>query len=143
MRVLLDSGAQSNFISAAAVRRAGLSRRQLRTPLYVRHSDGVEMAVTTEAPNVELVFQQCVSRVSCIEVPSLNYDVILGQPWHRQTNPQIDWTSQQVCINGVLLESSLDCQQLQHKSVVAVQQSASVVCSNMECSCAPFLTELT
>ena len=57
MRVLLDSGAQSNFISATAVKRAGLCVRLLWTPLYVRHFDGVEMAVTIEAPNVEFVFQ--------------------------------------------------------------------------------------
>ena len=109
MRVLLDSGAQSNFISATAVKRAGLCVRPLRTPLYVRHSNGVEMTVTTEAPNVELVFQQCSTGVSCIEVPSLNYDVILGQPWHRQTNPQINWTTQQVFVNRVSLESKLVC----------------------------------
>ena len=78
MRVLLDSGAQSNFISATAVRRACLPTQRLRTPLYVRHSDGVELAVVAEAPSVELVFQQCSTQVSCIEVPNLNYDVILG-----------------------------------------------------------------
>ena len=58
MRVLLDSGAQSNFISAAAARKASLHMRRPETPLYVRHSNGVEMEVTAEVQDIELVFQQ-------------------------------------------------------------------------------------
>ena len=79
LRVLLDSGAQANFISATAVQKASLQKRCLATPMYVRHSNGVEIQVTTEVPGVELVFQRNALCVNCIEIPNLNYDGILGQ----------------------------------------------------------------
>ena len=94
VRVLLDSGAQSNFISAAAAETASLGKRQLTRPFYVRHSNGSVLEVNTEVPDVELTFQHSSLCVSCIEVPRLNYDIILGQPWHRDADPQINWTTQ-------------------------------------------------
>ena len=50
---------------------------------------------------------------------------------------------QQVFVNGVSLESKLNCPQPLRETVSTVQRSTSVACSNMECNCAPYLRELT
>ena len=135
MRVLLDSGAQSNFISAAAAQRASLQERRLQTPLHVRHSNGLEMEVTMEVPNVELVFRQSSMCVNAIKVAHLNYDIILGQPWHQQTNPEINWIKQQVWIRGTELLSQDGMQG-------SVPKQTGVAYNNVECKCAPYLEEL-
>lgn len=56
VRVLLDSSAQSKFISAAAVKRTCLTKRALARPFYVRHSNGTVLEVNTEVPDIELTF---------------------------------------------------------------------------------------
>ena len=110
--------------------------------MYVRHSNGVEIQVTTEVPEVELVFQHNSLYASCIEIPDLNYDVILGQPWHQRANPQINWAKQQVMVRGVVLKS-VDIQ----KGSESSKQRAELVetklaCNKVECNCVPYLAEL-
>ena len=142
LRVLLDSGAQSNFISAAIVKKASLSRRRLMTPMYIRHSNGVESEVAAEVPSIKLVFRESSFCVSGIEVPDLNYDIILGQPWHQQVNPQIDWRTQQVVVNGVTLESLPTTTSPGCQTKPRPVQKSETICANVDCNCAPHLKEL-
>ena len=76
--VLLNSGAQSNFISSQAVQRLQLPRQHLIESTAVRHSNQCSATVESFVSNIQLVFQDNNIIVCCIEVPNLNYDIILG-----------------------------------------------------------------
>ena len=105
LQVLLDSGAQGNFINACTVQKLGLPRQRLPKAVWIRHSNQAGAEAEFFVANVQLQFQNNVVSVCCIEVPNLNYDVLLGQLWHKDTNPQIDWKNHTVRVDEEVLVS--------------------------------------
>lgn len=93
VKVLVDSGASRDFISAAAVKRLGLAMSPLDVHLKVRLADG---SLSTSAMQVtfplELPPALCETR--SFVVTSLDaYDIILGKTWLTDHNPVIDWVT--------------------------------------------------
>ena len=121
--VLLDSGAQSNFISSEAVQRLQLPRQRLMESTAVRHSNQCSATVESFVSNIQLVFQDNDITVCCIEVPNLNYDIILGQAWHQATNPQINWKQHTIYIDGKQMLSKSTSTPVKH---VAIKKSRPV-----------------
>ena len=103
--VLLDGGAQGNFIDAKIVQKLGLRRQRLPRAVSVRHSNRTAIDIQYCVPEVQLYFQNNVVTACCIEVPELNYDVLLGQAWHKAANPKIDWAAHTVYVQNKMLES--------------------------------------
>ena len=89
--VLLDSGANANFVSQGWARERSLPEQPLRKAAHVTTATGSTQATPTQvdAVDVDVVGTQC--RVPLIVAPLGTYDVILGTPWFEQTLPLFDW----------------------------------------------------
>ena len=94
MRALLDSGSISNFISGEAVLRAGLRPLLKKEPYPIRVANGTLMPgepVITHEVTTLLYIQNQPMRVHLDVLGLAAKDIILGLPWLREFNPQIDW----------------------------------------------------
>ena len=90
--VLLDLGANANFVSQAWARRHGLSERPMKTATEVTTATGRTHAATTQVDGADVHVVGKRHRTPLIVVPLGTYDVILGTPWFKATHPQFDWT---------------------------------------------------
>lgn len=95
-RALLDSGSSQNFISATAVRQAGLSTRKLRDSYGIRVITGKRLAEGTRVDTqTNPTFMEICGHQENIVLDVLRtaaHDVILGLPWLRKHNPIMDWS---------------------------------------------------
>ena len=92
-RALVDSGATGSFIDQGYVRRNGITTRRLARPVAVYNIDGSpnEAGFITEVVDLILRFRRHAER-HLFAVTSLGQrSVILGYPWLRKHNPDIDW----------------------------------------------------
>ncbi len=89
--VLLDLGANANFVSQTWARRHGLKERQMKTATEVTTATGRTHAATTQVDGADVRVVGSQHRSSLIVVPLGTYDVILGTPWFEATRPQFDW----------------------------------------------------
>jgi transposase InsO family protein len=102
---LLDSGANSNFISRSVIREIGLQIEYLVTPVSVRLADGSEYLIKTKVKEPVILKTNAGNKewyqfsTSLLIVPNLSYPVILGIPWFKNVNPQINWNDGSVKIN--------------------------------------------
>ena len=92
---LIDSGANSNFISQDFVNSNSLPVIKLPESIAVRMADGRVSSITHYLPLVNL---KAVARhrnhssvVDLLVVRDLKYPCILGIPWLSKANPIIDW----------------------------------------------------
>jgi RNase H-like domain found in reverse transcriptase/Reverse transcriptase (RNA-dependent DNA polymerase)/Integrase zinc binding domain/Aspartyl protease/Chromo (CHRromatin Organisation MOdifier) domain len=93
---MIDSGATGNFISAEWVRQNQVHLQRKRKPYYLTVADGSEMPtndgrVALETEPLRVVSQQHHMTIAFDVVRLANHDIILGMPWLRQQNPQINW----------------------------------------------------
>ena len=97
MQALVDSGSQSNYISARAVFLAGLRplRKQDSYPLHVANGQPMpgEAKITHEVTRVTLSIQNHQEEIDLDVFGLATHDIILGLPWLREHNPRIDWKS--------------------------------------------------
>jgi len=77
-RLLVDCGANSNFISERVVGRYGLSTSAIQPVLDVRFADGRLTTCTREVVDVTLSVPGLSGGASMVVLPGLSYDVILG-----------------------------------------------------------------
>jgi hypothetical protein len=89
--VLLDLGANANFVSDRWARSRGLRERPMTTATEVTTATGKTHAATTQLDSTEVRVVGSIHRSSLIVVPLSTYDVILGTPWFKATRPQFDW----------------------------------------------------
>jgi hypothetical protein len=89
--VLLDTGANANFVSQGWARRYGLVERPMKAATEVTTATGRTHAATTQVEAAEVSVVGKLHRSSLIVVPLNTYDVILGTPWFKATQPQFDW----------------------------------------------------
>jgi hypothetical protein len=89
--ILLDLGANANFVSKEWALSKSLAQRQLSTPMEVTTATGRTYSATSQvmAAPVRVVGTQI--RTSLVVVSLGTYDVILGTPWFAATKPQFDW----------------------------------------------------
>jgi gag-polyprotein putative aspartyl protease len=92
-KVLLDSGATSNFIDHRIIKRLKLPLCPLPTPIVVRNIDGTKNKAGRITHYVNLVIRQGQKEKAMkFHVTHLGDDsLILGYPWFETFNPTINW----------------------------------------------------
>ena len=89
VRVLLDTGASSNYISSNVVS-SDMTRIPLKLSHQVETANG-HLSVISEKVEFELVVGDITQRVQAY-VFDTKFDLILGQQWFKQYKPIPDWT---------------------------------------------------
>eukprot|EP00798_Chlamydomonas_sp_ICE-L_P002503 gene2503-biopygen3517 len=92
IRILLDSGAQRDFVSRRLVEACQL-RTVKRDTLRIRLANGMLQATATELSKVALCMGPHTSTRSFVCTDIQEYDIILGMPWLTEINPNIDFPS--------------------------------------------------
>ena len=95
---LLDSGATGLVMSEEFARKHKFRRTKLERPIYMRNVDGTlnyaELIVNTV--EVEIFFKGHKEWTSIDVIGGQKWSVILGMPWLRCHNPEIDWKTGEV-----------------------------------------------
>jgi RNase H-like domain found in reverse transcriptase/Reverse transcriptase (RNA-dependent DNA polymerase)/Integrase zinc binding domain/Retroviral aspartyl protease len=89
--ILLDSGANSNFVSKAWAESKGISSRPLGQSTEVTTATGGTYTATTQLMSTDVRVVGKDVKANLVILPLVTYDVILGVPWFRQTRPVFDW----------------------------------------------------
>jgi transposase InsO family protein len=99
-RILLDSGADRQYVSAEFVRKAGLEVDTSRNhPKLVKVANGAYEQVPGEA-SFTLVMSGYNSRIHARVLNLPDFDIILGFDWLRTVNPIIDWRTLRIQVSG-------------------------------------------
>ena len=95
---LLDSGAMGLVISEEFARRHKFKRTKLERPVYVRNMDGTLNYVgpIVDTVEMEIFFKGHKEKTSIDVMGEQKWSVILGMPWLRCHNPEIDWKTGEV-----------------------------------------------
>jgi hypothetical protein len=95
MKALLDLGAQLNYLSTSAMRRAGLTLQRCKQAYPLQVANGQLMPgedqITHEVTRVPLQIHQHHEEIDLDVFEMATHDIILGLPWLRKHNPWIDW----------------------------------------------------
>jgi hypothetical protein len=89
--VLLDLGANANFVSKEWAQRTGIAQRQLIKSTDVTTADGRTVTATSQLMSVDVRVVGKATKTSLVVVPLGTYDIILGTPWFAATKPLFDW----------------------------------------------------
>lgn len=100
--LLVDSGSSGNFISSAFVQQYKdcFPTKQIDHPHSVTLADGTQHISCKMVPGVTLNVAGYREQIDFIVLPLNHYDIILGMPWLRQTNPVIDWGKPSVTVRS-------------------------------------------
>jgi len=96
--VLLDSGATGLVMSEEFARKHKFRRTKLERPVYVRNVDGMlnYAGPIVDTVEVEIFFKGHKERALIDVIGGQKWSVILGMPWLRHHNPEIDWKTGEV-----------------------------------------------
>ena len=97
---LLDSGATGLVMSEEFARKHKFKKTKLERPIYVRNMDGMlnYAGPIMDTVEVEIFFKGHKERTSIDVIRGQKWSVILGMPWLRRHNPEIDWKTREVKI---------------------------------------------
>jgi len=105
---LLDSGATGLVMSEEFARRHKFRRTKLERPVYVRNVDGTLNYVgpIVDTVEVEIFFKGHKERtlIDIDVIRGQKWSMILGIPWLRRHNPEIDWKTGEVKMTRCLDE---------------------------------------
>lgn len=93
-QVLVDSGADDNFIDSELCTQANLSTEALPVPKKVFALNGQLLALVTHhtAPLTSQLSGNHQDTISLSVIPSPTSPLVLGLPWLKSHNPHIDWS---------------------------------------------------
>jgi hypothetical protein len=105
---LLDSGATHNFIDKRAITSLGLGTRTLPYPLQVNNVDGTINSEGSITRFCNLWIRQGDRTVKLgFYVANLGSDrIILGHPWFKSFNPSINWSSNRLEGEDIIIETA-------------------------------------
>lgn len=100
IRALVDTGAQGNFISPRIVNRLKLPWKRKLTPYRLRTVDGELVTygngiVDMETAHIQVRIQDHCENLTCDITDITDYDLVLGIPWLRASNPRVNWNTGQ------------------------------------------------
>ena len=98
-KALLDSGATENFLDTRTVDCLKLTTYPLNEPQHIYNIDGSnnKAGQITHACNLELTYGEKNTKQQFF-ISDLGQDqALLGYPFLREFNPQIDWEKGQLC----------------------------------------------
>ena len=95
---LLDSGAMGLVMSEEFARRHKFKRMKLERPVYMRNVDGMlnYTGPIVDTVEVEIFFKGHEERMLIDVIGGQKWSVILGMPWLKCHNPEIDWKTGEV-----------------------------------------------
>ena len=95
---LLDSSATGLVMSEEFARKHKFRRTKLERLIYVRNVDGTlnYAGPIVDTVEVEIFFKGYKERTSIDVIGEQKWSVILGMPWLRRHNPEIDWKTGEV-----------------------------------------------
>ena len=98
IEALLDSGATGLVMSKEFARKHRFKRTELERPVHVRNMDEMFNYVgpIVDIVEVEIYFKGHKKRTSIDVIEGQKWSVILGMPWLRHYNPEIDWKTGEV-----------------------------------------------
>lgn len=91
--VLIDGGAQGNFVSAELVRRLRLRTTVTKTPVVCSVADGRSYVCNQELANVPFFGPHGYSERLNLRVIPTHHNVILGKPWLALVDATVNWRS--------------------------------------------------
>jgi transposase InsO family protein len=103
MLAFVDSGSDNNYISREAVLRAGLQPSRKRLPYSLHTANGEEMpeeSVIDHEVITILHIQGQNQRIRLDIMRLADHDIILGIPWLREHNPQINWVTRTLSLKN-------------------------------------------
>lgn len=100
IRALIDTGAQGNFISPRIVNRLELPWKRKLTPYRLRTVNGELVIygngiVDMETAHIQVQIQNHCENLTCDITDITDYDLVLGIPWLRASNPRVNWNTGQ------------------------------------------------
>ena len=98
--ILLDSGATTEFVADAFVRKHRLSPVSQSQPATVILADGSSATATGVLASSPLRISSYRVALDLISVPLSGYDAILGMSWLERVNPNIDWPRRTVTVSA-------------------------------------------
>jgi hypothetical protein len=95
---LLDSGASGMFIDTDYVKEQKLNTRRLSRPIPVNNVDGTpnEAGPIEEIVDVILRYETHTEQTKFVVTRLGGQQMLLGLPWLKEHNPEIDWASGEV-----------------------------------------------
>lgn len=97
--VLIDGGAQDNFVSKGFVKHLRAKTRRLKDVSKAILADGSTYVVNEHLPGTRLNVSGGYNDRVDLKVVSMQYDVILGKPWLAKYNPCINWRKNEIIFN--------------------------------------------
>lgn len=97
-KAMIDSGATGLFIDRDFAKKLGLKLFARKTPSTLTLFDGTRAEDITHQAFVELHFGNHVQRLKFDVTTLSHFAVILGFPWLKTYNPNIDWKNEVIAI---------------------------------------------
>src|SRR3954449_5367825 len=97
-KVLIDSGSSGNFVREKFAKSVQLPLQPKNIPYQVKLADKTTLDVNQAAPRIELQIQDHTDTLDLDVLPLEGNDIILGKPWLRKHNPNIDWKKNDIII---------------------------------------------
>jgi len=141
---LLDSGADSNFISRETVERLNIKSTTLEDPIPLRLADG-ELTVAIEQVTipVNLVLGDLKHELRFYVTSLGSFDVILGHSWLYSYNPTIDWKTYGVTIDNHFIKGRPQNAHRNFRTVESTIQSMELLEFSLSQEVYPFLRPRT
>ena len=89
--ILLDLGANSNYVSIAFSEKTGIPRKSLESPVNVTTATGKSYPATDQLLNCDVRVVGTDSKMNLLVLPLGTYDAILGAPWYASADPKFNW----------------------------------------------------
>lgn len=99
VRVLIDSGASTDFVSGQLLCKTRPYFKKHPTPLTL--ADGSTTESPGFLPRAHLILGEYQTQRPLMVVDMTHYDVILGQPWLREASVSVDWAARSVAVTTV------------------------------------------
>jgi hypothetical protein len=94
VKALIDCGATSIFASPRLIELLGLESQQAHTTTYGLDGNIMSHAKDSRKTRLSVSYfehEQPVDESDVLIVPMTAYDLVLGLPWFKTRNPEIDW----------------------------------------------------
>jgi len=95
-RVLLDCGSTTNFVSTRYVKLNNIPTVNIANSQVVKLADGSVHSTCKLVQSLHLYFNDRDLCESLLVMPLDSFDIILGMPWLKKHNPNIDWLTNNV-----------------------------------------------
>jgi hypothetical protein len=97
LEAMFDPGATMDFIDERVVQRLGLKKERTTPNRITVANGGVE---TIEwVVNVSVQFKGYKENMTLIVFPKLSHNIILGRPWTKRRQPQVDWIEDRITVD--------------------------------------------